>query len=93
MAWPWETEKRGYTSLRIAEVEAVARGGGFITAATTDALETAAGYYGSAFAAAKIKGSARAMAAISPSMLSEIGRDLITEGESAWLIRVARGTP
>ena len=24
-------------------------------------------------------------------MLSEIGRDLITEGESAWLIRVARG--
>ena len=91
MAWPWETEKRGYTSLRIAEVEAVARGGGLITAATTDALETAAGFYASAFAAAKIKGSARAMAALDPSMLSEIGRDLLTEGESCWLIRVSRG--
>ena len=90
--FPWETEKRSYTNLRIAEVEAVARGGGLISASATDALETAAGFYAAAFASAKVVGSQRAMAAISPPVLSEIGRDLITEGESAWLVRVARGS-
>ena len=64
MTWPWEKEDRSYTTLRIAEVEAVARGGGLISASATDALETAAGFYGAAFASARVVGSQRAMAVL-----------------------------
>ena len=98
MIWPFKkkTEKRssgGYTSAsqRIAEIMAAATGSGVVTAAASDALETASSYYGLAFAAAAVNASPRAKMVLGPRVLESIARDLITGGESVWEIGIMNG--
>ena len=97
MIWPWQkAEKRssgGYTtaSQRISEIMAAASGSGIVTAAASDALETAASYYGLCFASATVNGSDRAKRALGPRVLESIARDLISRGESVWEIGVMSG--
>lgn len=67
-----------------------AAGGGTVTAAATGALEACAGLVGRCFAAAVVEAPGPVAAAINPSILSLIGRDLIRRGEAAFLVDVDR---
>lgn len=88
MRWPWQKEKResnSYTDGRILASLTDAEG----TTATvheTAALEAAAGLYGFCLAGAVVTPS---VPALNPALLSLLGRDVIKNGESLFLIRVA----
>lgn len=53
---------------------------------STSALEIAAGVMGRAFAAGRVRGDSRA-AELTSTALADIGRDLVTLGESVWIYR------
>ena len=88
--WENPETRSTYTQQREAEAQSIARGD-VVAISTTDALETAAGFYGAAFAAAKVKGSNRARSVLGPDVLCLMARELIDPGESVWFIRVVRG--
>ena len=77
-----EERATGYTSLLLAGLEATADGkaGNFLA---TGAVEIAAGAWGRALASARIEGDG---GALTPRIRHRIGRDLIREGESVFLI-------
>ena len=94
MRWPWQgrTEDRqstgGYTSIISALIGAQAAG---TQQASTAATEAVAGALSRAFADARVDASADIIAAITPRMLAQIGRDLVRAGESLHVIRMSGG--
>ena len=94
MRWPWSrsVERRAsYTDALVGAVFAQAAGTS-TTAATTAALEAAAGAVSRGFSAATVEDVEDPVAdALTPSTMGLIGRDLIRRGESLFLIEVDRG--
>ena len=94
MRWPWDkTEHRqasggAYSDAIVAAI--VARAGGTSVGEPNSiaALEIASGLWSRAFASAELS---TPIAAVSPSMLSSVGRELVRRGASVWAIGVRRG--
>ena len=94
MRWRWRrrAEKRNYTDTITAAFQAAAEGGASTAPLATAALESAAGLYGRCLAAATVRNAAGDIVdALSPAVLSQIGRELIRRGESTWLLRTPGG--
>ena len=96
MWWPFgkdKLEKRAaqpYTDLVTNYLESQAAGD--TTRATTlAAVEAAAGQYARAFAGAEVQASAHVKAALTPSVLALMARNMIRYGESVHIIQVMRG--
>ena len=89
MRWPWSRrEKRAasYTDLLIAGAESLAITG-LSPSATTAAVEAAAGAWARTFGSAAVENAPDdVIEALSPLVLSQIGRDLIRKGESLLAI-------
>ena len=94
MRWPWsKTENRqaaggGFTDALVAAIVARAGGASVGEPGAIAALEIAAGLWARAFAAAEVS---PAIAAVSPSVLASVARQLVRCGESLWAIDVRRG--
>lgn len=88
--WPFKrdvpVEDRGaYTDAIVAQI--LANAGAALTGSTsTSALEIAAGVVSRAFGAGMVEGNGQAQE-IGPRELADIGRDLVTAGESVWVYR------
>ena len=98
MKWPWETEKRStggtnssYTDALIRTIVAQA-GSTVANPSATGALEMASGTIARAFMAAELE-SPGDITALTPGLLSMIGRELIRRGEWIGLIEVKNGRP
>ena len=96
--WPFKkapVEKRqdasSYTDVVIRALVAAATGEGEDTAHGTAAAETAASQYARAFSTARISPKSAATRAVTPSMLANVVRAMVTKGESMYLIRVTGG--
>ena len=95
MRWPWQkqVERRDsqpFTDAIVAAIEAQAGGTAAGDPGAIAALETAAGLYARAFAAATVKPeSARRI--VTPSFLALVGRDMIRRGESLHLLSIQGG--
>ena len=74
----------------VAAIQAQATGSELAQPNATAAVEAAAGFYARAMATAIISGAGIAASALTPSMLSLVGRDLIRRGESVFAIEVER---
>ena len=94
MRWPWQKvekrESQPFTDAIVAAIQAQAGGTEAGDVSGHWALETAAGLYARAFAAASVKPeSARRI--ITPSFLSLVARNLIRRGESLHLLSIEGG--
>ena len=96
MMWPFNKtpEKRqsrgAFYDLVLRQIEAQASG----TAAnvsSTAAVEAASGALSRAFASAEVDGPSWVQDAVTPSVLAQVGRDLIRRGASMHIIRSGRG--
>ena len=91
MRWPWQrSEARAsrHTDALVSAILQAATGTATADAHRHAALETAAVFYQSAFAAARVDADARITAALTPSVLALIVRNLIRHGESLHVIDV-----
>lgn len=79
------------TDTLVAALLARAAGTTPATVTATAAVEAAAGLYGRAFAGARVEGPAPMVAALSPSVLCLIARELIRRGEALFVLRVMGG--
>ena len=86
---PARVERRNYTSAHVAAAEAFAEHG--LYGAMVGAVEIAASMYSKAFAVATVEPRNVRTAALSPAVLSTIGRRLIATGESVHVIDVDQG--
>ena len=89
MRWPWQRKPEDRASYTDSIVNAVlaAVSGNTASAGSTAALEAAAGAVARAFAAATVEGASPAITgALTPDVLSLIGRNLIRAGDSVHLI-------
>ena len=85
--WPFEKRESSYTDAIITAILANAQGKSLAaTPAATSALEACAGTTGRGFAAAEVSGQASITQALTPSVLSMIGRELIRTGEAIFMI-------
>ena len=75
-----------FTDAIVAAIQAQATGSELAQPNATAAVESAAGFYGRAMATAIVSGAGIAASALTPSVLSLVGRDLIRRGESIFLI-------
>ena len=96
--WPFKkapVEKRqdstSYTDALVRALLAAATGDTAATAVGTAAAETAASQFARAFLMAKITPASPATRAVTPSVLANIVREMLTLGESMYLIRVEDG--
>ena len=92
MRWPfWKRETResggDFSDAVVRLIEAQAAGTAADTSSTA-AVEAAAGALSRAFASAEVVGDPWVRDAVSPSVLGQIGRDLIRKGDSMHVIRV-----
>ena len=92
MRWPWrrpEVRSSSYTDQVVARLIASASGasGGSLLAV----VETAARLWAAGLASATVSPVNRALSAVSPSVLANIGRSLCRRGESVHLIDVSGG--
>ena len=92
MRWPWqprETRDSGgdFSDAVVRLLEAQAAGSA-ADASSTAAVEAASGALSRAFASATVEGDAWAQQAVTPTVLAQIGRDLIRSGDSMHAIRV-----
>ena len=92
MRWPWSRrEKRDsggdFSDAVVRLIEAQAAGTA-ADASSTAAVEAAAGALSRAFSAAEVVGEDWAQDAVSPTVLAQIGRDLIRNGDSMHVIRM-----
>ena len=95
MRWPWqprEVRQSGgdFTDAVVRLIEAQAAGTA-ADASSTAAVEAAAGALSRAFAAAEVTGPDWATDAVSPTVLAQVGRDLIRSGDSMHVIRFTDG--
>ena len=91
--WPWvaaETREAegGYTGI-ISQLDELQAAGTTQQASATAAMEAAAGALSRAFMGAMVEGPPDIAAAVSPRVLSQIGRDLVRVGESLHVIRMS----
>ena len=92
MRWPWqkrETRESGgdFSDAVVRLIEAQAAGTA-ADASSTAAVEAAAGALSGAFASAEVIGAPWVENAVNPSVLAQVGRDLIRSGNSMHVIRV-----
>ena len=92
MRWPWaRREKRDsggdFSDAVVRLIEAQAAGTA-ADASSTAAVEAAAGALSRAFARAEVIGAPWVQDAVSPTVLGQMGRDLIRSGDSMHVIRV-----
>ena len=92
MRWPWQkTERRqsggDFTDAVVRLIEAQAAGTA-ADASSTAAVEAAAGLLSRALAAAEVDGASWIGEVVTPSYLSQVGRDLIRNGDSMHVIRM-----
>lgn len=87
------TEHRSYSTLLLAGAEATAAGTGHATAAWSKsaALEIAAGWWSRGLALATVEPANRRTAALTPRVLSTVGRRLARDGEALYRLDVAGG--
>ena len=95
MKWPFKRrEKResggDFSDAVVRLIEAQAAGTA-ADASSTAAIEAAAGLLSRAFQAAEVDGPSWVQDAVSPSVLAQIGRDLIRKGDSMHAIRMPGG--
>ena len=90
--WPWgsntEVRESSFTDALVQQIVSQAAGGTTATATATGALEAAAGIVARCFAVARVDGPANLAAAVTPAVLSTIGRSLIRGGELVLTIDV-----
>lgn len=94
MRWPWskrEAREAGgdFADAVVRLIEARAAGKA-ADAASTAAIEAAAGALSRAFASARVEGPLHAREAVTPSVLAQVGRDLVRGGQSLHVIDVDR---
>ena len=91
--WPFgrETRSETYTDALLAVLLEGAEGDADITTHGTAAEEIAVGLWGRAFASARVTPETASTAALTPEVLGQIGRDLVSCGESLWEITVQGG--
>ena len=92
--WPFsklETRADSFTDAAVAHLLQGASGDADIQTHTTAAEEICAGLWGRAFASAKVTPDNPATRALTPAVLAQIGRQLLSPGESVWEVRVAGG--
>ena len=94
MRWPWQSvEKResggDFSDSVVRLIEAQAAGSA-ADASSTAAVEAASGALSRAFASASVVGTEWVKNAVTPSVLAQIGRDLIRSGDSMHVIDVDR---
>ena len=92
MKWPWsKREKRDsggdFSDAVVRLIEAQAAGT-VADASSTAAVEAAAGALSRAFSSAEVQGPAWVQHAVSPTVLAQVGRDLVRSGSSMHVIRV-----
>ena len=85
MRWPWEKRSAPYSDGLVTLLLARAGGGESANATTTGAVEAAASLAARAFASAKVTPD---VPAVSPLVLSTIGREIIRRGECLFAIDV-----
>ena len=91
MMWPFNRSEKRESSLTdtlIATIVASASGRTLAQVSATGALEAASGLVARCFASATLEGPAHLTAALSPCLLSTIGRALIRSGELVMQIDV-----
>ena len=94
MRWPWDkTEKRqassgAYSDALVSLIQARAGGASVGEPNAIAALEIASGLWARAFASAELS---TPIAAVSPTVLASVGRELVRRGESLWAIDVVHG--
>ena len=89
--WPWgrsEIRESSFTDALVQQIVSQAGGRATATPAATGALEAAAGMVSRCFAAATVNGPAHLAVAVTPAILSTIGRALIRRGELVLAIDV-----
>ena len=79
---------KDYTALMIHALQATAAG---LNTGRIGAVETAAGMWGRAMASATVTPDSAALAGLTPPVMEQIGRALLTRGESLHVIVVADG--
>ena len=94
MRWPWqrrETRESGgdFSDAVVRLLESQAAGTA-ADASSTAAVEAASGALSRTFASAEVVGDDWAQDAVSPTVLAQIGRDLIRNGDSMHVIRIGR---
>ena len=92
MRWPWQHRERrdsggDFSDSVIRLIEAQAAGSA-ADASSTAAVEAAAGALSRAFASAEVVGEPWVAEAVTPSVLAQIGRDLVRSGDSIHVIRM-----
>ena len=90
--WPWsrpEVRSSSYSDQVISQILASASGAGEGSALA--AIESAARIWGAGLSSATVKPSNIALAAITPTILDSIGRNLCRVGESLFMIDVRQG--
>ena len=92
MRWPWQRrEKRdsggGFSDAVVRLIEAQAAGTA-ADASSTAAIEAAAGLLSRSLAAAEVDGPSWISEVVTPSYLSQVGRDLVRAGNSLHVLRV-----
>ena len=94
MRWPWDrTEKRqqsggAYSDAIVSLLQAQAGGASVGEPGALAALEIASGLWARGFASAELD---PPIAAVTPSFLASVARQLVRRGESLWAIDVRRG--
>ena len=81
--------RSGYTDLILSGLIQQAEGSAVPNVAGVAAAETAAGLYARCFTTAGVSASDQIRRLLTPAILGQIGRELITEGESVWLLTAA----
>ena len=95
--WPFSKrapevrQAQPFTDAIVSAIQAQATGGALAQPNATAAVETAAGFYARALAAAVVRGAGMAKDALTPPMLSLAARDLIRRGESIFLVEIESG--
>ena len=88
MRWPWNEKRSAPYTDTIVDAILTRATGGTAKASTTGAVEAAASLSARAFASAKVTPD---VPAVSPLVLSTIGREIIRRGECLYLIDVDAG--
>ena len=95
MKWPFGNKlevRESYTDTVISAILANAQGKSLATPSATSALEACAGTTGRGFAAAEVSGGQGSLTrALTPAVLSLVGRELIRTGEVVFMLDTNAG--
>ena len=96
MRWPWSRsevrESAPYSDAVVASIVSAAGGPSLSSVSATGALEAASSLIARSFAGAEVRSaSAQVVGALSPSVLSSIGRSMVRAGEIVFLISTDGG--